>query len=91
MPKRYSLTSILLPYNLDPAAFAAAITPRTRAVVAVHLFGLAAPMDEIRAIATRHEIAVIEDAACAIGTTYKGKPVGGLGMSAASPSIRAKS
>jgi perosamine synthetase len=69
----------LATYNLDPAAFAAAITPRTRAVVAVHLFGLAAPMDEIRTIASRHEIAVIEDAACAIGTTYKGRPVGGLG------------
>lgn len=66
-------------YNLDPAAFAAAITPKTRAVVAVHLFGLAAPMNEIRAHASRHGIAIIEDAACAIGTTYGGKPVGGLG------------
>lgn len=69
----------LATYNLDPAAFAAAITPRTRAVVAVHLFGLAAPMDEIRAHASRHGIAIIEDAACAIGTSYRGKPVGGLG------------
>jgi perosamine synthetase len=69
----------LATYNLDPAAFVATITPRTRAVVVVHLFGLAAAMDEIRAIASRHGIAIIEDAACAIGTTYKGKPVGGLG------------
>ena len=69
----------LATYNIDPATFAAAITPRTKAVVAVHLFGLAAPMDDIRAVASRYGVAVIEDAACAIGTTYKGKPVGGLG------------
>src|SRR6185312_5787651 len=69
----------LATYNLDPAAFEAAITPRTRAVVAVHLFGLAAPLDRIRAVASRRGIAIIEDAACAIGTTYRGKPVGGLG------------
>ena len=68
----------LATYNLDPAALAAAITPRTKAVVAVHLFGLAAPMDEILSIARRHDLVIIEDAACAIGTTYKGKPVGGL-------------
>jgi perosamine synthetase len=66
-------------YNLDVRALEAAITPRTRAIVAVHLFGLAAPMDEINRIAKHHGIAVIEDAACAIGTTYKGSPVGGLG------------
>jgi dTDP-4-amino-4,6-dideoxygalactose transaminase len=66
-------------YNLDPAAFEAAISPRTRAVVAVHLFGLAAEMTPILRIARRHGIAVIEDAACAIGTTYAGRPVGGLG------------
>ncbi len=66
-------------YNLDPEALAAAITPRTKAVVAVHLFGLAAPMDEISALAHKHSLAVIEDAACGIATTYKGRPVGGLG------------
>lgn len=66
-------------FNLDPAAFEAAITPATRAVVVVHLFGLAAKMDEILAIARRRKIAVIEDAACAVGTTYRGAPVGGLG------------
>lgn len=66
-------------FNLDPKAFAAAITPRTRAVCVVHLFGLAAKMDEINAIARQHSVAVIEDAACAVGTTYGGKPVGSLG------------
>ena len=66
-------------FNLDPKAFEAAITPRTKAVVAVHLFGLSAEMDEILAIARKHSLHVIEDAACAVGTTYDGKPVGGLG------------
>jgi dTDP-4-amino-4,6-dideoxygalactose transaminase len=66
-------------FNLDPEALAAAVTPRTRAIVAVHMFGLAAPMDDVRALARQHGLLVIEDAACAIGTTYKGKPVGGLG------------
>src|SRR5215471_4827948 len=61
----------LATYNINPAAIEAAITPQTRAVVAVHLFGLAAPMDEIAAICTNRGIAIIEDAACAIGTTYK--------------------
>jgi perosamine synthetase len=66
-------------FNLDPRTFAAAITPRTRAVIVVHLFGLAAPMDEIMAIARQHNLIVIEDAACAVGTTYDGKPVGNIG------------
>lgn len=54
-------------FNLSPAAVEAAITPRTRAIVVVHLFGQMAPMEEILAIATRHGIPVIEDAAQAIG------------------------
>jgi perosamine synthetase len=66
-------------YNIDPARIESAITPRTRAIMAVHLFGLAAPMPEILAIARRHGLAVIEDAACAIGTTLGGKPVGAFG------------
>jgi perosamine synthetase len=66
-------------FNIDPYALEAAITPRTKAIIAVHLFGLAAPMDEIKAIAERRGVAVIEDAACAIGTTYKGTPVGAIG------------
>lgn len=66
-------------FNLDPAAVRAAITPRTKAIVAVHLFGLAAPMDELKAIAEKHGLKIIEDAACGLGTTYKGQPVGGIG------------
>jgi perosamine synthetase len=66
-------------FNLDPKAFSAAITPKTRAVVLVHLFGLSAQMDELLAIARKHKLAVIEDAACAVGTTYNGKPVGAMG------------
>lgn len=66
-------------FNLDPLAFEAAITPRTRAVVVVHLFGLAADMDSIMSIARRNNLHVIEDAACAIGTTYNGQFVGGIG------------
>jgi perosamine synthetase len=69
----------LATFNIDPKALEAAITPRTKAVVAVHLFGLAAPMDEIRAICAPRGIRIIEDAACAIATTYKGEPVGALG------------
>jgi perosamine synthetase len=69
----------LATFNIDPEALAAAITPRTKAVVAVHLFGLAAPMDEIKAICAPRGIRIIEDAACAIATTYKGKPVGAIG------------
>jgi len=69
----------LATFNIDPARLAAAITPRTKAVVAVHLFGLAAPMDEIRTICAPRGIRIIEDAACAISTTYKGAPVGVLG------------
>jgi perosamine synthetase len=66
-------------FNINPRALEAAITSRTKAIVAVHLFGLAAPMDEIKAIADPRGIAIIEDAACAIGTTYKGRPVGSIG------------
>jgi len=66
-------------FNIDVRKLAQAITPRTRAIVAVHLFGLAAEMDTILSLAKRHDIAVIEDAACATGTTYNGKPVGTLG------------
>lgn len=69
----------LATFNLDPAALEAAITPRTRAIVVVHLFGKAAPMDEIMAISRKHNLAIIEDAACAVGSTYKGRPVGAIG------------
>ncbi|MBN1942500.1 MAG: DegT/DnrJ/EryC1/StrS family aminotransferase [Phycisphaerae bacterium] len=66
-------------YNLDPQAAAAAITPRTRAILPVHLFGLPAEMDSIRNLAEKHNLAVIEDAACAVGSEYQGSPLGGLG------------
>lgn len=66
-------------FNIDPVALEAAITPRTKAVVVVHLFGLAAPMKEILAITKPRGIKVIEDAACAIGTRYAGKPIGAMG------------
>ncbi len=65
--------------NMDPASFEAAITPKTKAVIPVHLFGQACDMDAINAIARRHGVAVIEDAAHAIGTEYKGRRVGGSG------------
>jgi dTDP-4-amino-4,6-dideoxygalactose transaminase len=66
-------------FNLDPAALEAAITPRTKGVVVVHLFGLPARMDEILAIARKHGLFVIEDCAQAVGARYKGTPVGILG------------
>lgn len=69
----------LATFNLDPKAVKAAITPRTRAIVAVHLFGLAAPMSELLAIAKEHSLAIIEDGACAVGSLYKGQPVGAIG------------
>jgi len=60
-------------FCMDPAALEAAITPRTKAIVPVHLYGHAAPMDEIMAIARRHNLYVIEDNAQAIGSAYTGK------------------
>ena len=68
--------------NLDPAALEAAITDRTKAVVAVDMFGYPCALDDIRAICDRHGLALIEDAAEALGASYKGRPVGGHGVSA---------
>ena len=65
-------------YNIDPAAIAQATTSRTKAVVPVHLFGLAADMDAIKAVLPEH-VCIIEDAACAAGGAYKGRPTGSLG------------
>ncbi len=66
-------------YTMNPALVEAAITPRTRAIVPVHLFGQPADMDPILAIARRHGLAVVEDACQAHGARYKGRPVGTLG------------
>jgi dTDP-4-amino-4,6-dideoxygalactose transaminase len=65
--------------NLDPAALERAITPRTRGVIAVHLFGLPARMDAILEIARRHGLFVIEDCAQAVGARHGDTPVGLLG------------
>lgn len=67
-------------YNMLPEAVAAAITPRTRAIIPVHLFGQCARMDEICRIADRHDIPVIEDAAQAIGAAYHGRPACNWGV-----------
>ena len=66
-------------FNLDPAKFEAAITPRTKGVIVVHLFGQPARMDEIVAIARRHGLFVIEDCAQAVGARYRETPVGLFG------------
>ncbi len=68
--------------NLDPAAVEAAITPRTRAIVAVDMFGYPCELDELRAIAERHGLAVIADSAEALGAVYKGGAVGSHGVPA---------
>ena len=67
-------------FNIDPAQTVAAITPRTRAIMPVHLFGLSADLDPIMDAAGRAGIPVVEDAAQAIGSTYKSRPLGGIGM-----------
>lgn len=66
-------------FTLDVEALEAAVTPRTRAIVPVHLYGQAADMDPILTVARRHGLAVVEDAAQAHGARYRGRPVGGLG------------
>ena len=69
----------LATFNIDPACIEALITPRTKAILPVHLFGLAAEMDAINAIAQRHGLWVVEDAACGFGATLNGRHVGTLG------------
>ncbi|MBI2907686.1 MAG: DegT/DnrJ/EryC1/StrS family aminotransferase [Chloroflexi bacterium] len=66
-------------YNMDPALLEGAITPKTRAVIPVHLFGQAADMDPILAIARQHDVKVVEDCAQAHGALYRGKKVGPFG------------
>lgn len=65
--------------NIDPTKIEAAITERTRAIMPVHLMGKPAAMDEIMAIAERHDLLVVEDAAEAHGMKYKGRPAGTIG------------
>jgi perosamine synthetase len=66
-------------YNLDPAAAERAITPRTKAIMPVHQVGLPADMDAFLELGERHSVAIVEDAACAIGASYKERPIGSLG------------
>jgi dTDP-4-amino-4,6-dideoxygalactose transaminase len=66
-------------YNIDPAKIEAAITPRTKGLIVVHLFGQPARMNEIMAIARKHKLFVIEDCAQAVGAKYQGTPVGTIG------------
>ena len=66
-------------YCLDPDAVSAAVTPRTAAIVPVHLYGHPARMDRLQAIAEQHGLAVVEDAAQAVGAQWRGRPVGTFG------------
>ena len=71
-----------LTHLLDPAATEAAITPRTRAIMLVHLYGRPADMDLFQQITDRHAVAIVEDAAQAQGATFRGKKVGSFGIAA---------
>jgi dTDP-4-amino-4,6-dideoxygalactose transaminase len=66
-------------FNLDPAAVEAAVTERTRAIVAVDIFGYPCELDPLLAICERHGLAIVEDACEALGARYKGKPLGSHG------------
>ena len=66
-------------FNISAARIEQRITSRTRAIIVVHLFGLAADMDAVRAVAAKHRLPIVEDNAQAIGATYKGRPTGSLG------------
>ncbi|MBV8786788.1 MAG: DegT/DnrJ/EryC1/StrS family aminotransferase [Mycobacterium sp.] len=70
-------------YNIDAGAVAAAITPRTRAIIAVHLYGRPVALDRLADLAAAHGVALIEDAAQAHGATWRGRRVGSLGRAAA--------
>ena len=65
-------------FNIDPAEIEKKITPKTKAIIPVHFAGLSCDMDEILAIARRHKLWVIEDAAHGVGTEYKGRKIGSI-------------
>jgi len=69
-------------FNIDPNLIEAAITPKTKAIMPVHLYGYVCDMDPIMDIAKRHNLVVIEDACQAVGATYKGKTAGSFGTGA---------
>ncbi|WP_059173066.1 DegT/DnrJ/EryC1/StrS aminotransferase family protein [Bacillus sp. FJAT-27445] len=69
-------------FNIDPSKIELAISDKTKAIIPVHLYGQMADMDKIKEIADKHQLAVIEDAAQAIGAKYKGQNVGELGTAA---------
>jgi len=69
-------------YTIDPATFELALTERTKAIIAVHLYGQSADIDTIKVFANRHGLFLIEDCAQAAGGTYAGMPVGGFGEAA---------
>lgn len=69
-----------LTFNLDPRDVARRITPRTKAIIAVHLFGQAAPLEPLLQVCRDNELHLIEDCAQAIGATYRNQPVGGWGV-----------
>jgi dTDP-4-amino-4,6-dideoxygalactose transaminase len=66
-------------FNIDPAAIERAVTRNTKAIIPVHLYGQAADMDPILELARKHQLRVIEDAAQAIGATYRGRKIGSFG------------
>ena len=69
-------------FNIDPALVEEAVTPRTKAIMPVHLYGLMCDMEALQSVARRHRLSIIEDACQAIGATYKGRPAGSFGAGA---------
>jgi dTDP-4-amino-4,6-dideoxygalactose transaminase len=67
-------------FTMDPAKIERAVTPRTKAIVPVHLYGQPADMDAIRDVADRHRLIVIEDACQSHGSEYKGRRCGSMGL-----------
>ena len=77
-------------FNLDPERLEAAVTPRTKAIMPVHLYGQPCDMTPIMALAEKHGLPVVEDCAQAHGARYHGRRVGTFGVAAGFPSIRGK-